>query len=154
MSTRCLPDVCQIVSDVYQMSTRSYQMSVYQKSARSYQMSSRCLPEVYQMFTRCLSDVAFAIFDQCMYHLLPPDDLSGNNRVRKSTRILSNLYGIEDLSVRCDGNHFHSQAIGHVRIGDKSISRAKAAGHYPDQLCAAVAKLVSASVARARAVLG
>ena len=110
MSTRCLVNQM----PCYQMSTRPYQMSVYQMSARcppdhirclpdvwstrSYQMSSRCLPEVYQMFTRCLSDVAFAIFDQCMYHLLPPDDLSGNNRVRKSTRILSNLYGIEDLT--------------------------------------------------------
>ncbi len=84
------------------------------------------------------------VFDQCMYHLRPPDYVKGGDdvRVNKPTRVVGTLRGLATLHCRCDRTHTHAHAYGHVRVGSKRISRAAAAGVYPISLCHRISRLV------------
>ena len=83
------------------------------------------------------------VLDQCMYFLRAPDwrPTSGDFRIRKRTRLLGNVAELSSLKRICDKRHHHSWAWGHVRIREKRISRAAAAGAYPQNLCFHLAKL-------------
>ncbi len=89
-------------------------------------------------------DCRSVVFDQCMYHLRPPDYVKGGGdlRVNKPTRIVGTLPGLNTLACRCDRTHAHAHAYGHVRVGSKRISRAAAAGVYPSALCCRISRLV------------
>lgn len=88
---------------------------------------------------------AFVRFHQCMYHLRPPEWHKGDpdHRVRKDTYILSNISNLHALGRLCDKQHVHTAAIGSVKVGSARVSRAKAAGAYPPELCRRWARLVS-----------
>ncbi len=83
------------------------------------------------------------VFDQCMYFLRAPDwqPTCGDFRIRKRTRLVGNVAELTSLKRTCDKRHHHSWAWGHVRIREKRISRAAAAGAYPPNLCFHLAKL-------------
>ena len=88
-----------------------------------------------------------ALFDQCMYKLRPPDQEfypDKDLRVRKRTKILGSLPGLESLNILCDRKHTHVAAFGSVRIHGKRIVRAAAAGAYPFPLCRKIADIVLA----------
>ncbi len=91
-----------------------------------------------------LENVDSVVLDQCMYYLRPPDwsiDWQTDSRVRKRTRLVGSVHGLASLKRMCDCGHQHVEALGHVKIGGKRVSRSKAAGAYPVALCKSLAKL-------------
>ena len=89
-------------------------------------------------------------FHQCMYGLTPPhlrDSNPDNKLIKKPTRLLTNVPTLKRLSVFCDGSHDHFECLGTVKVDNRRVSVASAAGEYPGPLCAAWASLV-ASAAR------
>ncbi len=85
-----------------------------------------------------------------MFKLRPPEWTpdSFDYRIRKRTRILGTVTGLESLARSCDGEHTHVEAWGHVRAGGKRISRAKAAGAYPPAFCNCLAKIFAHHLAQ------
>jgi hypothetical protein len=71
---------------------------------------------------------------QCMYNLVFPND-KPNYRCRKDTTILTNLPGLANLGVLCNGGHNHTHAQGSISVHGKHVSRTKLAGCYPWPLC-------------------
>jgi hypothetical protein len=90
---------------------------------------------------RCCVDV---VFDQCTYMLRPPHhaSLDADTRIRKRTRIRTNLVLLQKLGQQCTGGHTHFHCLGSVNVGGKSMSVAQAAGQYPPLLCSKWASLV------------
>ena len=83
-------------------------------------------------------DIYSVRFDQCEYHLLPPDHraLDGDVRVRKSTRLITNIPELKALECRCTGRHQHVATLGTCRDEHgKLVRRSTAAGVYPPALC-------------------
>ena len=74
--------------------------------------------------------VCSVTFDQCMYHLRPPDFVpqSLDVRVRKRTTVVGSRANLTSLERRCDGLHSHSESIGHCSVNGRRVSRASAAG--------------------------
>ena len=60
--------------------------------------------------------------------------------------MLGSLRGIETLECYCDKRHEHIADFGSVKIGNRRVVRAAAAGAYPFPLCRALAKLVHAAL--------
>ncbi len=92
------------------------------------------------------ADVYVVDLDMCAYCLRPPDYRPGaaDIRVRKPTRIVTNLSCLRHLARRCDGNHQHQVCLGTVRNREgKVVRRSTAAGAYPPSLCRRWAALVS-----------
>jgi hypothetical protein len=85
-------------------------------------------------------------FEQCMFGLGTNIDDIGKRRVKKSTRILTNIQGLAGLGIRCDKNHEHLNCLGHVKVGGCSRSLPRLAGEYPQELCHRWAKLVCDTV--------
>ena len=86
-------------------------------------------------------------FDQCMYHLRPPDSELPENkhrdlRTRKRTTILSNCHSLTSLESRCDKQHEHVEALGSCSISGRAVRRSAAAGVYPKALCRRWASLM------------
>ena len=84
----------------------------------------------------------------CSYgHRIP-----GANRLtfcEKRTGFAANFPEVMLLERRCPGtspSHQHQRAWGNVRVNGKSISCAKAAGHYPPLLCQALARIVGEKI--------
>ena len=83
--------------------------------------------------------------DMCSYCLRPPDHkkFEGDARVRKPTRLVTNVPQLCSLSRQCDGCHFHVEALGScVDEAGKCVKRAKAAGVYPPPFCRKYAQAV------------
>ena len=79
-----------------------------------------------------------ADFHQSMCGLQPPHSSSARSpRIRKATRIRTNLGGLSELTVTCDRKHDHFHCLGHVKVEGKSVSVARAAGRYPQALTSA-----------------
>ena len=96
-----------------------------------------------------LEKVEIAKFDQCMFLLRPPGwDGITDVRVRKRTRIIGTVAGLSSISQFCDKQHSHEEAFGSVRVGDKRVSRAKAAGAYPYPLCRKLALLFAKALSQ------
>ncbi len=90
-------------------------------------------------------DVFTVDLDQCCYCLRPPDAHlhSADIRVKKSTRIVTNVPQLCALRRSCDRSHTHAEALGWCRDKEgKRVSRAKAAGAYPPSLCRVWAEAV------------
>jgi hypothetical protein len=93
-----------------------------------------------------LSEIAKPVrFDQCCFSLRPPKNFVDNDSVyiKKPTRLLTNMEQLLCLQRTCPGtscNHKHRTCWGKVRTTHGMISVAKAAGSYPNQLCAAWAE--------------
>jgi len=68
-----------------------------------------------------------------MYHVRPPGWRPGkvDQRARKDTYFLTSIRSRHSLARLCDKRHVHIAAIGAVRVENKRIARAKAAGAYP-----------------------
>ena len=106
-----------------------------------------------------LLDVAVDVrFDQCRYGLVPPHlTLEDKQLIRKRTRLRTNMSSLSDLEGFCTGGHDHFVCLGSVRVGERRVSVARAAGRYPAALCHAWARCVArqlradARVARAEA---
>ena len=78
--------------------------------------------------------VAHVTFDQCMLGLRPPEPgLARTHRVQKKTRLVGTVSSlVESFNMcKCDRQHSHSHAMGSCKVNGKGISRAKAAGAYP-----------------------
>ncbi len=99
---------------------------------------------------RSFSNVTEVSCDQCMFKLRPPEWTpdSLDYRIRKRTRLLGTVKGLESLARSCDGEHIHVEAWGHVRVNGKRISRAKAAGAYPPALCNCLANFFAQHLAQ------
>jgi len=94
------------------------------------------------LYDRCI--ITEVSFDQCAFGLRPPG-ASDFEFVKKPTTIIANFTHINQLSVHCPGiscSHKHIHAWGSRKVGDKRYSMAKAAGHYPQQLCQCWAQCV------------
>ena len=63
--------------------------------------------------------------------------------MKKATRICTNVPEITDLTAVCSGLHKHRHCMGRVKAGVSSVSLARAAGVYPEQLCEKWAKAVA-----------
>ncbi len=98
---------------------------------------------------RLVEGCSEVVLDQCMFKLRPPEWRAGQDdiRIRKRTRILGTLKGLESLRRVCDGSHIHGEAWGHVRVNGKRVSRATAAGAYPGNLCGSFASLIASHLA-------
>ena len=72
-------------------------------------------------------------FDQCAYGLKGID--ADGSFVKKPTKIVGNLELLESLERRCPKNHVHTHCLGWRIIQGVRVSRAAAAGRYPDPLC-------------------
>ena len=96
----------------------------------------------YKGVTRLKFDGGLDVdFDQCMFGLTPPHlDPSSGQRIRKATRIRTNLASLLQLSSKCDHCHEHYHCLGSVRFNGERVSVARAAGCYPPQLCRSWAK--------------
>ena len=93
--------------------------------------------------------VYLVTFDQCMYHLRPPDSQLPENkhrdlRVRKRTNLLTNCQRFTKLACSCDKNHEHIEALGSCSISGRAVRRSAAASVYPAALCRKWASLVAA----------
>ena len=90
------------------------------------------------------------VFDQCQFQLKPPDStLDDQLFVRKRTRLVTNTSALGNLSRKCPGvspSHRHVCAWGNASVQGRSVSRAKAAGVYPYQLCHAWADIVKKDI--------
>ena len=76
-------------------------------------------------------------FDMCCYGLKPPDAhlLDVDTRVRKITRLVTNVIGLAKLAKRCDKKHEHVVALGRAKDATCAIvQRSAAAGVYPKEL--------------------
>ena len=98
-----------------------------------------------------LLDVSFDVdLDQCMYGLSPPHVKKDSNvRIKKSTRLRTNVEGLKVLRKTCDrcsDPHSHYQCLGSVKVNGRSVSVAKSAGAYPPRLCAAWAAAVTGQI--------
>ena len=90
--------------------------------------------------------------DQCMYGLRLPHACvpCGGMHIRKLTRFLGNIVGLSNLHRICNKTHKHVWALGSVKLGSKSISVAKTAGHYLSELCKHLGGLFSEGIAQLR----
>ena len=89
-------------------------------------------------------NVSDVVLDQCMFSLRPPDWSPGHKedlRVRKRTRVVGTVKNLVSIKRMCDKQHEHCEAIGSVRVHNKTVSRTKAAGVYPPTLCRKLAEL-------------
>jgi hypothetical protein len=87
------------------------------------------------------------VFDQCEYGLTPPGIMiSAGVRIKKSTKLLTNMKELCVLNRSCLGSHEHFRCLGSVRVGNKSVSVARAAGHYPVSLCTAWATAAASAL--------
>ena len=104
-------------------------------------------PPVDQLSSICV-DIDL---DQCEYGLRPPHRRRApysDLRIKKPTRLRTSLHSLSALSVKCRGNHAHWRCLGSVRDDSgRTVSVAKAAGHYPDQLCQRWAEIVCSASA-------
>ena len=94
-----------------------------------------------------LDSCEIAKIDMCMMMLRPPDwtpELLDDLRIKKSTRVVGTVKGLASISVRCNRNHEHVEAIGHVKVDGKRVSRAAAAGAYPIVFARKLARLFAA----------
>ena len=106
-------------------------------------------------------------FDQCMYSLQPPHVLQVSastfhgkpnplpcqsskshskpiqfSFIRKPTTIRTNLSLLNELARPCSRDHEHFHCCGSVKTSNDWVSVAKAAGHYPLEVCTTWADLV------------
>ena len=92
-----------------------------------------------------LLEVGFDVFfDQCEYNLRPPHwaRLPGDQRIRKSTCVRTNMGRLESLSRKCSRQHTHFCCLGRVKVNGSSVSVAREAGCYPRPLVEAWSRLV------------
>ena len=81
---------------------------------------------------------------QCAYGLRPPG-FPDFCFCQKDTLVVSNIPDIVTLGKNCPGlssGHQHVWAWGSTKVGSKTVSLAKSAGHYPEALCAAWAQII------------
>jgi len=118
---------------------------------------------VSELFEFCSS----VCFDQCMFGLAPPNSMPTNKptktsnstvtasqsistpktcvRIKKPTRILTNLSALKALERPCDKSHQHVACMGSVKTASGWKSVAKEAGAYPPSLCEPWAAAVARS---------
>ena len=61
---------------------------------------------------------------------------------QKRTLFWDLLQRLESCERRCDGSHLHQHVESSVVVNGQSVKRSVLAGHYPSQLCVAIASLV------------
>ena len=100
-------------------------------------------PEFTQLYLEH-PDAVFVPFHQCMYKLRPPDwsPTKSDVRVLKATLLFTNMICLSALSCHCDKQHTHVAMFGSARVQGAHVSRARAAGMYPQLLCDAWADIV------------
>jgi hypothetical protein len=84
------------------------------------------------------------LMHQCAYGLKLPG-ASKYEFCRKATNFVSNMKEICILHKLCPGindKHKHLHAWGSAKVGGKAVSRAKAAGAYPRELCCAYSQVL------------
>lgn len=87
------------------------------------------------------------IIDQCEYNLTPPHESSQSNvKIKKPTKIKTNLHCLLQLSRACTKSHEHYPCYGSVKTAQGWVSVARAAGNYPVELCTEWARLVASSI--------
>ena len=90
-------------------------------------------------------------FDQCMYDLCPPHlPASAGVRIRKSTRLRTNMDSLCKLHLKCDKCHEHFHCLGHVKVQGRGVSVARTAGTYPVKLCLVWSDLVAEALTHRR----
>ncbi len=72
----------------------------------------------------------------------PRDDNAFQGFIKKPTVILTNMKQLLALSCSCNCSKPHTPCVGKVVWGGKKVSVARAAGAYPEDLCAKWAGLV------------
>ena len=100
-------------------------------------------PMKYIFKIACYVDI-----DQCMYNLVPPHVSAADKtapKIKKPTRLLTNLPALKKLSLKCDRKHTHYPCMGSVVVNGTRLSVAKCAGRYPSRLCESWASLVAAT---------
>ena len=101
----------------------------------------------YAPLSHLLAVGFYVDFDQCMYGLVPPHlvkDNPTNLRIKKPTRILTNMTSLRTLERTCDKTHKHFECMGSVLVNGKRVSVAASAGRYPPRLCSRWAAGVAA----------
>jgi hypothetical protein len=95
---------------------------------------------------RPLLEKSFQIdFDQCMFGLSPAawdKKVSPRVRIKKATRIQTNLAELKSLARGCDLQHEHVRCGGKARTADGSVDVSSLAGQYPESLCKEWARCV------------
>jgi hypothetical protein len=59
---------------------------------------------------------------------------------KKDTTLLTNVPGLKNLALMCDGQHTHCDLMGPIRSREGWVRKTALAGVYPVQLCAAWAQ--------------
>ncbi len=85
-------------------------------------------------------------FDQCMYGLTTDPGLTAA-KVKKSTRIRTNMLQLLGLERQCSKDHKHQRCGGKIRTPAGWINRSSLAGQYPAALCEPWAAAVCSSLA-------
>ena len=100
------------------------------------------------------SDEIYVVdLDMCSYCLRPPDhkQLGPDVRVKKPTRLVTNVKELCAMERKCDGNRTHQEALGDcIDETGKRVKRSKAAGAYPPAFCRSYAQAVKSSFNHAR----
>ncbi len=88
-----------------------------------------------------LDDVGISVdFDQCEYGLVVPG--SPEIRIKKLTRIQTNMRQLGNLQQDCTSGHAHRHCMVRVKVDSRSQSLSQIAGIYPEALCSAWAEAV------------
>ena len=96
----------------------------------------------------CGDHLVLVDFHQCQFGLRLPGS-KANQFCKKATRIATNMATLSQLSRFCPGvsaAHAHDVAWGAVKVRGKWLSKAAAAGQYPDQLCHEWSLLAAAAI--------
>ena len=96
----------------------------------------------------CGDHLVLVDFHQCQFGLRLPGS-KANQFCKKAARIATNMATLSKLSRFCPGvsaAHAHDVAWGAVKVRRKWLSKATAAGQYPDQLCHEWSLLAAAAI--------